>query len=89
MGRSLEEFYDLSWFEFDCILEGYLARQREIWTRVLFMTYSQMMGNPYIPPHNKPWSFQDYVDGVMDPESLEFTITPEEVDKVMELWGIK
>ena len=82
------EFYDLSWYEYDCMFDGYNREMREGWERILFNTYTNILGNPYIQKGLKPNSFKEYVEEVLDGVDHNIVITMEELDRIKKLWGI-
>lgn len=89
MGFTLEEFYDLSWFEYNCLLDGYNKKQKMQWEQTLFICYSDIMGNPHIPNYQKPMDFKEFCDSMLDPEYEGWKISQDELNDVKKLWGIK
>jgi len=88
IGLTPVEFYDLSWYEYDCMVDGYNKSLRESWEQVLFNTYTNIQGNPYIQKGLKPGKFKEYVASVLDGVSSDFEITMEELEIVKKNWGL-
>jgi len=71
------------------MVDGYYKSIRNEWERALWITYSSMRGNVNIPEHSRAVTFKDYVAEVLDGVDHHVQVTPEQLDEIQKLWGLK
>jgi hypothetical protein len=47
------------------------------------------MGNPAIPSYQKPWSFQEFYEEMIEGKKNDWMIDMDEFERVKNVWGVK